>query len=190
MLLVFLGWPTLADVEHYLAPMYRYPPGVWVGVAATLLVIAAAHAKARQLRELGQFSADQGWQFSQNSSPIQDADWRQLSENSSLAALSAASARQNYTYGIHCGVQFVLFDAPGVDRTPHQSRGYETMIAFQKPALASSEAHLTVGQESAAWEKFLTDHWIFLRSKTPQWMVRGAAATRFVEEAYQQLQIL
>jgi len=190
MLFVLLGWPTLADLARYLAPMYRYPPGVWIGVVVFLFLIAVAHGKARQLHEQEEFSEQQGWQFSKDSSPIQDADWRQLSENSSLAALSAPSSRQSFTYGTHCEVQFVLFEAPGVNRTPHQSHGYENMIAFHKPSPTSAVAHLTVGNESAAWEKFTTDNWIFLRPKTPAWMLRGEATTRFVEEAYQQLQIL
>jgi|BogFormECP03_OM2_1039629.scaffolds.fasta_scaffold10170_2 hypothetical protein len=64
------------------------------------------------------------------------------------------------------------------------------MIAFHKQPQASDVTHLTVGQESAAWQKFTTDNWIFLRRKNPPWMLRGAETTRFVEEAYQQLQIL
>ena len=34
MLLAPLGRPTMADVEHYLAPIYQLPPIVWVAVAA------------------------------------------------------------------------------------------------------------------------------------------------------------
>lgn len=84
----------------------------------------------------------------------------------------------------------MLLEAPGLQKTADYSRGYENMIAFHKPPQASPVAHLTVGQESAAWQKFPTDNWIFLRSKNPPWMLRGEATTRFVEEAYQQLQIL
>ncbi len=190
MLFLLFARPTLGELQRYLAPMYRYPPIVWVGVVAVLFVIAMAHAKARQLREQEEFSGQQGWQFSKDSSPIQEADWVQLSQNNGLAALSSASARNNFTYGIHCGVQFVLFEAPQLSNTSGYSRGYENMIAFHKPRQASPAAHSTVGQESAAWQKFPTDNWIFLRSKNPAWMLRGEETTRLVEEAYQQLQLL
>jgi hypothetical protein len=57
------------------------------------------------------------------------------------------------------------------------------MIAFHKQPQVSAVAHLTVGQESAAWQKVTTDNWTFLRSKNPPWTLRGAETTRFVEEA-------
>jgi hypothetical protein len=61
------------------------------------------------------------------------------------------------------------------------------MIAFSR---ASSRAHIvTLNVESAEWEKFLTDNWIFLRTKTPQWVRRGKYAVRLVEEAYKNLPV-
>jgi hypothetical protein len=123
MLLTLLGWPTMADVEHYLAPMYRLPPIVWVGLAALLLAIAIAHANLRKTREQLEFSGEHGWQFSKDSSPIEESDWQQLSKNPGLAVLWSAGERHNFTYGVHHGVQFVLFEASGLHKTANYSVG-------------------------------------------------------------------
>lgn len=114
-----------------LAPMYRFPPIAWVGFAALLFAIAAAHANTRKRREQEQLSEEHGWQFSKDSSPIHNTDWQQLSQNRSLASLSPAQARHNFTCGIHYGVQFVLFEAPGLNSAPHDCRGYENMITTE-----------------------------------------------------------
>jgi hypothetical protein len=190
MLLTLLGWPTMAEVEHDSAPMYRLPPIVWVGVAARLLATAIAHANLRKTHEQEELSGEHGWQYSKDSSPILESDWQQRSKNPGLAVLWSGGERHNFTYGVHRGAQFVLFEAPGLHKTGDYSIGYENLIAFHTQPQASAVAHLTVGQESAAWQKFPTDNWIFLRSKNPRGMLRGAETVRFVEEAYQQLQIL
>jgi len=104
MLFVLLGEPALAELERYLAPMYHFPPIVWVGLVALLLAIAVAHANLRKRREQEQFSGEQGWQFSKDSSPIQETDWQQRSKNSGLSVLWSADERHNFTYGIHRGV--------------------------------------------------------------------------------------
>ena len=185
-LLVPGGWQILSGVNPYLAPINRAPPIIWVGLTLLLLVVAVAHAKARMRLGQAPFSEEHGWHFSEDWSPIQDSDWQQLSLNLGLGALSSARARSNYVWGDHCGVAFVLFVAPG-RRVQADERGPESMIAFSR---ASSPAHIvTLNVESAEWEKFQTDNWIFLRTKTPQWVRRGKYAVRFVEEAYKNLPV-
>ena len=118
MLFVFLNWSSLSELQTRLASVYGIPSIVWVGFVALLFAIALVHANARKRHEQEQTSVEHGWQFSKESSPIQETDWRQLSENSGLASLSSPGARHNFTYGIHRGVQFVLFEAPGLNTTP------------------------------------------------------------------------
>jgi hypothetical protein len=186
---LLVHWPTLSELDRYLAPMNRFPPIVWAGVVMVLLLVAMAHAKARIRREQEKSSEEHGWQFSNDWSPIEDNDWQQLSQNSGLASLSSEQARRNYTYGTHNGVVFVLFDAPGRMVRP-DVRGYESMVAFHKPSQTSRMPSLTLGAESSEWEKFLTDNWIFLRFKTPHQTVPTGQTARFINEAYGQLQLI
>jgi hypothetical protein len=168
--------------------MRRYPAIFWTGLAFLLLLVAMIHAQNRIQREQTQSSAEHGWQFSKDWSPIEDIDWQQLSQHVGLAALSSPKARCNYTCGNHSGVAFVLFEAPG-RRIQSEARGNESMIAFHKQSKSNhpSVSSLTLGAESAAWEKFITDNWVFLRQKTPNWAVPANRAAEFVGEAYQQL---
>jgi hypothetical protein len=191
MLLVSLGlahWPRLEELNRYLARTLQVPGVVWGALIFLLLIVAAAHAKARLRREQESLSEEHGWQFSKDWSPIDDADWQQLSKHTGLASLSSAVNRSNFTWGIHEGIAFVLFEAPGRMVRPNV-RTAESMIAFSRPKQPSSKPSLTFGEESGAWEMFLTDKWIFLRTKTPRWVMRGEQAVRFVQEAYQQLEI-
>ena len=188
MQLLIVHWPTLSELDRYLAPMKRFPPNVWAGVMAVLLLVAMAHAYARRQREQEKFSEEHGWQFSKDWSPIEDNDWQQLSQNSGLASLSSAHARSNYTYGTHNGVAFVLFDAPGRMVRP-DVRGYESMVAFHRPSQPSTVPSLTLGAESSEWENFRTDNWIFLRFRAPHQAVPAGQAAHFLNAAYCQLQI-
>lgn len=183
--LVILRWPTLSDLARYLSPMRRYPSIFWTDVAFLLLLIAMIHAQNRIQCEQAQLSKEHGWQFSKDWSPIEDSDWQKLSQHSGLAALSSAKFRCNYTYGNHAGVAFVLFEAPG-RRVQPEIRGNERMIAFHKPAQQPRAPSLAVGAESAAWKKVVTDNWVFLRRKTPQWAVPSERIAKFVAEAYEQ----
>jgi hypothetical protein len=181
-------WPSLEELNRFLAPMRRVPNGFWIVIAVTLFLLVSALAKARQRREQAALSEEYRWQVSPRWSPIEDVDWQQLSKNSGLGTLSLAGTRNNFTWGTHRGVAFVLFEVPGRMVRP-EVRAPDNMIAFHRPAESSLARSLTLGEESAAWQTFLTDHWIFLRIKTPHWVVGGERAARFVEEAYQQFQI-
>ena len=60
MQLLLVHWPTLPELDRYLAPIKRFPPIVWAGVVMGLLLVAMAHAKARIQREQEKFSEEHG----------------------------------------------------------------------------------------------------------------------------------
>jgi len=128
-----LHWPSLEELNSFLAPMHRVPDGFWIVIAVTLFLIVMVLAKARQQRELAAFSEAHGWQFSPKWSPIDEADWQQLSKNSGLGSLSLAGTRNNFTWGTHRRVAFVLFEVPGRMVRP-EVRAPENMIAFHRPS--------------------------------------------------------
>jgi hypothetical protein len=185
LLLIASSLPSLPELNRLVAPMNRLSRPFWLLVVVALFIIVSALAKARLRREMAKFSEERGWQFSDDWSPIEEADWRQLAENAPLSSLSSAVGRKNFIWGTHCGATFVMFeDGPGT-RVDARTRAPSTMIAFRKPAQPSPVPSLALGIESSGWKKYATDNWVFLLSTPPQWVVRSDQAKRFVEEAYE-----
>ncbi len=185
--LTVLPWPTLEQLNRYATPFRQLPEYFWLSLAVALGVIAAVHAKDRQRREQARYSKEHGWNFSKNWSPIGEEDWQQLSRNSNLASLALASNRKDFIWGTHLGTTFAMFDAPGGVTQSAERRTPETIIAFQKPSDLPAAVSTVAGGEISAWERFVTDRWVFLRPRPPRWVVRGPQAKSFVEEAYTQL---
>lgn len=187
---IFLGsaqWPTLGKLDRYTHFFRQFPDYFWLCAAVGLFLIAIMHAKGHQRREQARYSEEYGWSFSKDWSPIDEEDWQQLSQNSNLAALSRAGKRRNFTFGTHRGTRFAMFEAPGGVRSSADDRTPETMIAFRKPPDLPATVSIIASGEIAAWERFVTEHWVFLRPHPPRWITRGPQAKSLVEEAHIQL---
>jgi hypothetical protein len=180
-------WPTMGEIDRHLTFFRQFPDYFWLLLVVGLFLIAMRHAKDRQLREQARFSEELGWNFSKDWSPIGEEDWRQLSQNANLAALSWASNRKNFTFGTHLGTTFALFEAPGGVRSGADERTPETMIGFQKPSDLPAAPSMIAGGGIGVWERFVTDHWVFFRPNPPRWVLRGPQAEAFVKEAYAQM---
>lgn len=179
--------PTLEEISRYTAPMYRLPDVCWVGITVLLGIVGGHLALERQRRERAADSKGQGWQFSADWSPIQEQEWQQLSENDDFAALSFARNRKGFTWGTHRGTVFVMFQYGARVKMNADTGVPETMIAFKKPADLPTVQSTIAGGGASNWERFVTDHWVFMRANPPQWLLPGPKAELFVEEAYAQL---
>ena len=61
------------------------------------------------------------------------------------------------------------------------------MIAFQKPPELPAGPSMIAAGGIGVWERFVTDKWVFFRPNPPRWVLRGAQASTFVDDAYAQL---
>lgn len=91
--------PTLEDISRYTAPMRQLPDLCWVGIAVLLGIIAGHLALERQRREQAVDSEERGWQFSPDWSPIQEEDWRQLSQSPDFVSVAFPRNRQDFIWG-------------------------------------------------------------------------------------------
>lgn len=179
--------PTMGGINRHLTFFRQFPDYFWLLLVVGLFLIAMVHARDRQRREQARYSEELGWNFSEDWSPIGEEDWRQLSQNANLAALARAGNRKNFTLGTHFGTTFAMFEAPGGVGTEADVRTPETMIAFQRPPDLPAVPSIVASGGISAWERVVTDRWIFLRPNPPRWVIRGPQAKSFVEEAYIQL---
>ncbi len=179
--------PTLEDISRYTAPMRQLPDLCWVGMAVLLGIVAGHHALERQQREQAADSQALGWQFSAEWSPIREEDWRQLSQSPDFADLALPHNRKDFTWGTHEGTVFVMFQQGARVKMDAETGVPETMIAFKKPADLPTMQSTIAGGGSSNWERFITDHWVFMRANPPRWLLRGPQAESFVNEAYAQL---
>jgi len=177
--------PTLEDISRYTAPMRRLPDPCWVGFAVLLGIVEGHLALARQRREQAVDSEKLGWQFSADWSPIGDEDWQQLSQSPDFAA--PPCQRKDFTWGTHLGTIFVMFQQGGRVKLDVETSVPETIIAFKRPADLPTVQSTIAGGGSSNWERFVTEHWVFMRANPPQWLLRGPKAESFVKEAYAQL---
>jgi hypothetical protein len=63
----------------------------------------------------------------------------------------------------------------------------ETVIAFQRPADLPTVQSTIAGGGDSYWERWVTDHWVFMRANPPQPLLRGSKAESFIKQAYAQL---
>jgi hypothetical protein len=182
-----MGLPTLEDISPYTASMRQLPDLVRVGVAVVLGVVTAIHAKERQRRELADDSEERGWKFSSDWSPIREEDWRQLSQSSDFSIVALPSNCKDFIWGTHLGTVFVMFQVGARVKLDAATGVPETMIAFQRPSDLPTLQSTIAGGGASLWERFVTDHWVFMRVNPPQWLLRGPRAENFVKEAYAQL---
>lgn len=179
--------PTLEGVSRYTAPMRQLPDLFWVGITVLLGIVAGHHAIERQQREQAADSKERGWQFSADWSPIREDDWAQLSQSLDFAGLGLPHNRKDFIWGTHLGTVFVMFRHGGRVKLDAETSAPETMIAFRRPADLPTVQSTIAGGGSSNWERFVTDHWVFMRANPPQWILRGPQAESFVKEAYAQL---
>lgn len=137
LLLITLSLSSLPELNRLVAPINRILRPFWLVVAVALFIIVSAQAKARPRREIAQFSEERGWNFSDECSPIEEADWQQLAQNAALSSVSTAGGRKNFIWGIHCGATFVMFEGGPGTRVDARTRAPSTMIAFRKPCQPS-----------------------------------------------------
>lgn len=179
--------PTLEEIRRYTAPMQRLPDLCWVGITVLLGIVGGHLALARQRREQAADSEGRGRQFSADWSPIQEEDWQQLSGNADFAALAVPRNRKGFTWGTHLGTVFVMFQQGARVKLDAETGVPETMIAFKRPADLPTVQSTIAGGGSSNWDRFVTDHWVFMRTNPPQRILRGLQAESFVGEAYAQL---
>jgi hypothetical protein len=178
-----LHWPTLEQLNHYTSPFQNAPNIVWVGIALFLGIIAGIRAKERERREQAAYSEARGWQYSDDWSPVRDQDWKQLRESEA----GIEGTRKDFIWGTHRGTTFVMFQATTGRRMLDPERPLpETVIAYKKPADLPVLPSAIAGG-GTPWDRYVTDHWVFLRPVEPRWILRGPSAEQFVEEAYVQL---
>jgi len=176
--------PTLEDISRYTAPMRRLPDICWVGFAVLLGIVEGHLALARQRREQAVDCEERGWQFSADWSPIRDEDWQQLSQSDFAAP---PGNRKDFIWGTHLGTAFVMFQQGARVKLDVETGVPETVIAFKRPADLPTVQSTVAGGGSSNWERFVTDHWVFMRANPPQWLLRGPKAESFVKDAYSQL---
>jgi hypothetical protein len=179
--------PTLEDISRFAAPMRQLPDVCWVGITVLLGIVAGYLALARQRRERASDNEEHGWQFSADWSPIREEDWHQLSENPDFAAIALPRSRRDFTWGTHLGTVFVMFQQGARVKLDAETGVPETIIAFKRPVDLPTVQCTIAGGGSSNWERFITDHWVFMRANPPQWLLRGPKAENFVKEAYAQL---
>jgi hypothetical protein len=179
--------PTLEDISRYTVLMRQLPDLFWVGITVLLGIVAGHHAIERQRGEQAADSEERGWQFSADWSPIRDEDWAQLSQRPDFAALGHLCNRKDFIWGTQHGTVFVMFQHGGRVKLDAATGVPETMIAFKRPADLPTVQSTIAGGGSSNWERFVTDHWVFMRANPPRWLLRGPQAENFVREAYAQL---
>jgi hypothetical protein len=179
--------PTLEEISRYTAPMHGLPDICWVGITVLLGIVCGHLALARQRREQEADSEERGWKFSADWSPIREEDWLQLSQNPDFASLAFPHNRKNFTWGTHLGTVFVMFQQGARVMLDAETGVPETVIAFKMPADLPTVQSTIAGGGSSNWERFVTDHWVFMRPNPPQWLLRGPRAESFVKDAYAQL---
>lgn len=165
------------------APMRRLPDLCWVGITVLLGMVGGHLALERQRREQAADGEERGWQFSADWSPIREEDWQKLSENPDFAALALPRNRKNFTWGTHHGTVVVMFPHGGRVKLDSGTGVPETMIAFKKPADLPTVQSRIAGGGTSNWERFVTDHWVFMRANPLRWLQRGPQAENFVREA-------
>lgn len=179
--------PTLEEISRYTAPMRRLPDLCWVGFTVLLGIVGGHLALARQRREQTVDCEERGWQFSADWSPIREQDWQQLSENPDFATLVFPRSRKDFTWGTHDGTVFVMFQQGARVKMDAETGVPETIIAFKRPPDLPPLRSTIAGGGTSNWERFVTEHWVFLRANPPRWLLRGPQAESFVQEAYAQL---
>jgi|SRR5271157_5078741 len=129
---VSFRWFSFAQLPRHTGFLNRLPNIVWSGIIVVLFIIALVHAKRRVRDEMERYCEAQGWQFSQNSSRIEEEDWQQLGQNPGLASLSLPRNRRNIIWGTHLGTAFAVFDGIGATSHGGEIGAPTTMIAFSR----------------------------------------------------------